>query len=213
MSLERKSTLGLSSIEERPLAVPNKEDPMRITLARSMALTAILLLATPPTARAASSIHQRHCVARAIAQGTNEETLVHCYQTFDAAIGAATNGRVHLKNAAMSRAVSATELSGDVPQTTYVLSIDYQNANFGGSTFTWFQSAPCGSYQTSSMPSGWNDVISSVAAYSGCATTLYWNVNFGTPTYAIGVNGSSANLGTFNDKASSQKWCPVYPCS
>jgi hypothetical protein len=185
---------------------------MRITLARSIALAAILLVATPTTAPAASSTHQRHCIARAIEQGTNEHPSVHCYQTFDAAISAATNGRVHLKNAATSRAVSSTELTGDAPLTTYVLSVDYQNANFGGSTFTWFQSAPCGYYQTGSMPSGWNDVVSSVAAYSGCATTLYWNVNFGTPTYAIGVNGSSANLGTFNDKTSSQKWCPVYPC-
>jgi hypothetical protein len=189
---------------------------MKALLARMLTITAILLLVTPSAVEAASaSASQRHCVARAIPVGTNEHASVRCYGTFGAAINAATNGRVKLKDATTSRSVSSAELTGgsDSPLTTYVLSVDYQNANFGGSTFTWVQSSPCGYYQAGSMPSGWNDVVSSVAAYSGCATTLYWNANFGTPTYHIGVNGSVANLGTFNDKTSSQKWCPVYPCS
>jgi len=93
-----------------------------------------------------------------------------------------------------------------------VLSIDYKDANFGGSTFTWYQTSTCGSFQTGSMPSGWNDMISSVAAYSGCATTLFYNINFGQPTYLITVNGNAASLGSMNDKTSSQKWCHTYPC-
>jgi hypothetical protein len=186
---------------------------MRATWIRAISLAAILLLATPTAVSATSSTHQRHCIAQAVTQGTNEQPLVRCYQTFGAAINAATKGRVDLKNATTSRAVSSAELAGDGPLTTYVLSVDYQNSNFGGSTFTWTQSSPCGYYQTGSMPSGWNDVVSSVADYSGCATTLYWNSNFGSPIYVIGVNQSVANLGTFNDKTSSQKWCPVYPCS
>jgi hypothetical protein len=189
---------------------------MRATWIRAISLAAILLLATPTAVSATSatsSTHQRHCIAQAVTQGTNEQPTVRCYQTFGAAINAATKGRVDLKNATTSRAVSSAELAGDGPLTTYVLSVDYQNSNFGGSTFTWTQSSPCGYYQTGSMPSGWNDVVSSVADYSGCATTLYWNSNFGSPIYVIGVNQSVANLGTFNDKTSSQKWCPVYPCS
>jgi len=186
---------------------------MRATSARSISLAAILLLAIPTAAHAANSTPQQHCIAQAIARGANEQPSVRCYRTFRAAISAATKGRVDLRNATTSRAVSSQELAGDSPLTTYVLSIDYQNANFGGSTFTWVQSSPCGYYQTGSMPSGWNDVVSSVADYSGCATTLYWNANFGSPIYVIGVNASVANLGTFNDKTSSQKWCPVYPCS
>jgi hypothetical protein len=63
------------------------------------------------------------------------------------------------------------------------------------------------------MPSGWNDVVSSVIAYSGCATTLYHDANFGGAVYRIGVNAAVASLGSFNDQTSSQKWCPIYPCS
>jgi hypothetical protein len=207
----------MGSFIDRPREVRSdgRERTMRATLARSISLAAIPLLATPTAVSAASSTHQRHCIAQAVAQDTNEKPSVRCYQTFGAAISAATKGRVTLKNATTARAVSSAELAAgsESPLTVYVLSIDYQNASFGGSTFTWTQSSPCGYYQAGSMPSGWNDVVSSVADYSGCATTLYWNSNFGSPIYAIGVNASVANLGTFNDKTSSQKWCPAYPCS
>jgi hypothetical protein len=122
-----------------------------------------------------------------------------------------------LSDAATSRLVSESELAGATaataaPDTNYVLSIDYKSADFGGSTFTWYQTTTCGSFQQGSMPSGWNDVISSVAAYSGCATTLFHDSNFGQPTYLITVNGNAAHLGDMNDQTSSQKWCHIYPC-
>jgi hypothetical protein len=63
------------------------------------------------------------------------------------------------------------------------------------------------------MPRGWNDTIRSVAQYSGCATTLYWDINFGGATRAIDVNESVLDLGDFDANVSSQKWCPVFSCS
>lgn len=69
-----------------------------------------------------------------------------------------------------------------------------------------------GSKDTVSMPSGWNDEVSSVHNYSNCATTLFWNSNFGQPTYNIGKNAGASSLGAFNDQTSSQKWCPSSPC-
>jgi len=62
------------------------------------------------------------------------------------------------------------------------------------------------------MPGGWNDVVQSVAAYSGCANTLYQNNNFGGRTYNIGRNGSSGNLGSMDKQTSSEKWCTSSPC-
>ena len=189
---------------------------MRKIFQRALSLTVVLLLVTPAAADAAStSTRQRHCIAQAQTVGAARATAkVQCFATFAAAIKAATGSRVNLGNATTSRRVSAAELSAspDSPTTTYVLSVDYHDANFSGSTFTWTAAAPCGYYLTGSMPSGWNDVISSVADYSGCATTLYHDANFGGSTYRIGVNGSAASLGSFNDQASSQKWCPVHPC-
>jgi hypothetical protein len=93
-----------------------------------------------------------------------------------------------------------------------VLSIDWTNVNFTGDSLTWEQSSKCGSFQASSMPSGWNDVVSSVETFNGCANTLYQNTNFGGNTLSIGRNTSAATLGSFNDETSSQKWCTSKPC-
>jgi len=189
---------------------------MRRTYVGALSLSLSLLLVTPATSYAAAGAgKQTHCIVQALPEGTVTQSAVRCYATFTAAIKAATNGRVNLRNATTSRKVSSTELSGgpDSPLTTYVLSVDYKDSNYSGSTLSAYQSSPCGYYQSSSMPSGWNDVVSSVIAYSGCATTLHQNSNFGGAVYRIGVNGAAASLGSFNDQTSSQKWCPVYPCS
>lgn len=127
-------------------------------------------------------------------------------------------GERHLKNAVKSRAVSAAELGASgsaavVPATSYVLSIEYWDSNYGGITYTNAWSGPCSTYGTvaSNVVPSWNDKISSVHAYSGCATTLFWNSNGGQPSYAIGVDGAVPNLGAFNDKASSHAWSARYP--
>ena len=185
-------------------------------LAFAMSVSIALLLVSPAAAQAGpGSARQQHCIAQALPAFDSGTSTVRCFSTFAGAIKAATSGRVTLRNATSSRKVTSAELSGSPTSalSTYVLSVDYKDANFSGSTLSWYQSAPCGYYLAGSMPSGWNDIVSSVIAYSGCATTLYQNSNFGGATYRIGVNRSAASLGSFNDQESSQKWCPVYPCS
>jgi hypothetical protein len=171
-----------------------------------------LLLAAASNASASAG---RYCAAQASpARGAAH---LRCFRDFASSISYATGGKIHLAAAARSRSVSEAELRGATaataaPNTTYVLSIDFLDANFQGNTFTWFGNSPCGFYANQTMASGWNDQVSSVATYSGCATTLFWDANFGRPTYPIGVDASVGNLGAFNDKTSSQKWCPSYPC-
>jgi len=155
-----------------------------------------------------------YCIAEAVQAGSSRTPSVTCFRTFARSIRAATNGRVNLPDSAAPGSVTPAELNvGPVALITeYVLSIDYQDSGFSGNTLTWTQTSRCGSFQASSMPAGWNDTISSVIASSGCATTLFWNTGFGTPSYPIARNGSASSLGTFNDQASSQTWCPTYPC-
>jgi hypothetical protein len=175
-----------------------------------LSLIVLLLFANAAAAEAAGA--QRHCIGQASSSGSVAQPL-RCFKTFGAAINAATRGKVNLKNAETGRLISRSEVDGTSPLSQVILSIDYHDANFSGSTFTWYASTGCGWYQTSSMPSGWNDVVSSVDVFSGCAETLYHDSNFGGSTFRIGVNGSAASLGSFNDQTSSEKWCPVYPCS
>jgi hypothetical protein len=181
---------------------------------------AFVLLTLPFTvAGSANSIKpETHCVASVGTIADSSASAGTCYLTFAEAIAVATDGRVHLANASRSRAVSAAELAPGVgggavvPNTTVVIGIDYMDPNFQGSTFTWTAPAACGNYQTSSEPTGWDNKISSVAAFSNCATTLHDGAEFGNPAFLVTVNGSAGSLGTFNDKTSSEKWCAAYPC-
>lgn len=181
-----------------------------------VSVTALLLFSAPTVALAAGTAQSpgRYCVARAIPAGSSARPVATCYATFAQSIRAATRGRVNLPATAAPGSISPDQLNKGpmTPDTTFVLAIDYKNSNFGPPTLTWTQSAGCGRFQASSMPSGWNDVISSVALFSGCASTLFQNNGFGGTTFHIGKNGSAASLGTFNDKTSSQKWCPTSPC-
>lgn len=155
-----------------------------------------------------------YCVAQAVPAGTSHVAQATCYTTFARAIAAATGGRVRLPASAKPGSVTPNELNADAtPDTEFVLSIDYQNVDFGGNTLTWTQTSKCGSFQASSMPSGWNDTISSVIASSGCANTLFRNNDFSSSTFGIPRNGSASALGSFNDEASSQAWCPGLPCA
>jgi hypothetical protein len=159
---------------------------------------------------AASGPHARHCVARL---GASQPTM-RCFAGLNAAVAAATSGRVQLLSnitGADLRSIplnSAGAASGDY----YVVSIEWTGANYTGASLTWQATAPCGNYANSSMPRGWNDTIRSVAQYSGCATTLYWDINFGGDSRAIDVNASMLDLGDFDANVSSQKWCPVFSC-
>jgi Peptidase inhibitor family I36 len=171
---------------------------------------AALMIFGAPVALAAGTAHpsSRHCVAEAVPAGSSARPAVACYATFAQSIRAATSGRVSLPATVAAGSVRPDQLNAGpaAPDTTYVLSIDWTGTGYSGSSLTWYQSSRCGSFQAASMPSGWNDVVQSVAAYSNCANTLYQNNNYGGKTYHIGENGSASSLGSMNKQTSSQKW-------
>jgi hypothetical protein len=199
----------------KALAARRDEPPLKRRLLTLLSLPALLLFTAPAVALAATpAASGQACLAQAQPPGSTAAPAVTCYPTFAQSISAATGGRVSLPPGTAAGSVTPDQINAGaaVPNTSFVLSIDFVNSNFGGPSLTWFQSSKCGSFQIASMPSGWNDVISSVQAYNGCANTLYQNNNFGGTTFNIGRNGSAAGLGSFNDKTSSQRWCTASPC-
>src|SRR5207245_4320110 len=118
--------------------------------------------ANAATHRAASSQGQ-NCVAQAEPAGSMATPTATCYSTFSAAIRAATGGRVRLPATARPGSVTPRMIDAwnDAPATTFILSVDYKDANFGPPSLTWTQSSDCGRFQAASMPSGWNDIVSS----------------------------------------------------
>jgi len=149
----------------------------------------------------------RHCVAKFGA------LTMRCFGALNAAVAAATDGRIQLPAGTTGAALQAIPLNQGAGDSDYhVVSIEWTRPNYSGASLTWQAPSPCGDYASSSMPRGWNDAIRSVAQYSGCATTLYWDVNFGGADDVIGVNASVPELASFDGNVSSQKWCPVSPC-
>ena len=180
-----------------------------------LVVTTVALAALAGPTPSAAAAQSRQCIAQP--QPDGQAPAMDCFATFAQAIAAATTGRVQLPpNAAPSLLPAAdVDAAGNVddsPSTTVIIGIDFTGTSYSGSSLTWYQSAGCGSYQASSMPAGWNDVIESVANYSGCGTTLYQNINFGGSTFSVGIDGSAPTLGSFNDEASSQKWCAAASC-
>jgi Peptidase inhibitor family I36 len=201
---------------------------MKRRLVLVAALSGLLLYGSATAAsaathhRAASSQHQRpaagaaqNCVAQALPAGSMVTPTATCYATFSAAIKAATGGRVTLPATAKPGSVTPAMIDAwnAAPATTFVLSIDYKDANFGGGSLTWTQSSDCGKFQAASMPSGWNDVVSSLVTGTNCANSLYQNVRFGGTRLDVSKNTSRSGLGSFNDLTSSQKWCTAKPCT
>jgi Peptidase inhibitor family I36 len=177
-----------------------------------VASVAVVIVATQMTAlpAAGSGPHGRHCVARL---GTSQPTM-RCFAALNAAVAAATNGRMQLPSDTTGADLRSIPLNGAAAPGNYdVVSIEWTGSTYTGSSLTWEAPSPCGTYANASMPRGWNDTIRSVAQYSGCATTLYWDINFGGATRAIDVNASVPDLGNFDANTSSQKWCPVLGCS
>jgi hypothetical protein len=86
------------------------------------------------------------------------------HATFAEAIAAATGGTVHLSPTAKPIQLTQGMLAA-APDTQPVIGIDYVNSNFQGNTLTRAESvggcAVGQNFQASSMPSGWNDVVSS----------------------------------------------------
>lgn len=186
-----------------------------------LSLIGLVLSAGMTAASAATARHQhaaasgaQYCVAQAEPDGSTVTPTATCYSTFAASIRAATGGAIRLPASTRPGQITAADLRSwaAVPATVFVLSIDYVNSNFGGNSLTWTQSTDCGSFQAASMPSGWNDVVSSVITSADCANSLFQNNNFGGSRLDISRNTSRATLGSFNDLTSSEKWCTSKPC-
>lgn len=121
----------------------------------------------------------------------------HCYSSHSAMLGA-----LESKGPLAVESESATPAS---VLTSYVLAVFYMNASYGGSSLTSYTSysSLCAShsYTANSMPSGWNDDISSYLSYGTCKTKVYENINLSGSSH--GRVADASNLGAMNDKTSS----------
>ncbi|MGP4005685.1 hypothetical protein [Streptomyces sp. 4N124] len=117
--------------------------------------------------------------------------------------GAAAFGAVAPAEAAPSTA------SGNVGVQYVVNAVFYEHRNYGGSTLTSAGDYGCDTnsdvdWQRSSMPSAWNDEVSSWHGFSNCQARIYEFTNFAGASYGAYTNSNYVG-DAMNDEASSYK--------
>lgn len=135
----------------------------------------------------------RNCVAL-----PNQAT--RCFATFTAGVTYATGGRVTTGDPSTAqRQLAAAPLSGGLE----IRAILFVNSGYGGSTFTIYDYDVC-TWKQPSMPSGWDNVVSSVQVGSRCGISLYENGTFGGAQ--LNVEANTTYVGdAMNDRTSSWK--------
>ncbi len=144
-----------------------------------------------------------------------------CYSNFADALAAATGGRVLLPKEfrpdditqeILDTGLADAKLAGI--QTYVVIGIDWEHANFQGSSIIneTDHSAGCTdgtSYGWENMGGNWwNDRISSAQGYTGCRADHYEAAYYGGALLRCYPNSTSvcANSGVMNDQTSSINW-------
>ncbi|WP_147339431.1 hypothetical protein [Actinomadura spongiicola] len=174
------------------------------------------LVVAPVSAVAAGP--ERHCV---VSVGDRE---ARCFGGFREALAEATAGRItdapgNAAAAAADRVLErrinalAAERGGSALREGYVLSIEYQHENFGGSSIIFTGYRGCDGIDDGIVefeyadlaPIGWNDTISSFRTYSDCRVRHFEHPHFVTPRTVFQTTLSYIGS-LMNDRASSLQW-------
>jgi hypothetical protein len=157
-----------------------------------------------------------HCVVKTVAFNPGEAppsnlppAKLDCFASFAEAILFATKGAVQLPpNATPDQLTPELLAATAVTPTQNLIAIEYEHVDYGGRSLTFSSETTCAQSNIAapSMPSGWNDIISSAQAFSGCNNSYHYeNVNY---------QGTVANCGSacnwigdvLNDRTSSILW-------
>jgi hypothetical protein len=176
---------------------------------------------------------ERHCVASAVEAGSAGDSRMVCFKTFREAVYVATGGRIEDAPNDASKAatdgsfndrlfaepeqqagdVSSLDVccNGTVGKGKVVLSVEYEHINYRGNTLTYKAKSGCDrsrdiDWQSAYVGDRFNDEISSYAAGGGsrCQIKHFRHRDYGGASTIR--KRQDANMGLFNDEASSIRW-------
>ncbi|WP_224249368.1 hypothetical protein [Hyalangium gracile] len=159
---------------------------------------------------------EKHCVTRAqsLKPGAplpepSAAPPEDCFPTFSEAISFATRGAIRLPLTAKPADLKEEDLkAAPVPSgLPYAIGIGYTETGFSGSSIVFTAVENCGAILYASMPSGWNDAISSMQTFMGSRcrhSFLFEHVNFQGASLDCGLGCNS--LGVLNKQTSSIFW-------
>ncbi|MGC4174004.1 peptidase inhibitor family I36 protein [Demequina sp.] len=169
----------------------------RLVAFAAAAIAPAVLMATPA---AADTQGEQVCWLNA---DTGAFACFDTYAEFVAASGVAPIATAPL--GPKSKSSLTSEAVAIEPYASYYIATFYEDASYGGASVnvTSSNSTLCVGYHYygSSMPSGWNDRVSSFKGYGTCKVKLYKDAAYGGATY--GPFASSSSIGSMNDEASS----------
>lgn len=170
-------------------------------------------------ARSTETNNKQYCYALIApnVEGSNGSSRIiktECFDNFADSIYVATNGRVQLDHSTRPEEVTNEDLNfnnglNSSLSSQVVIGIDWDSTNFAGSSYTWVVSGSgCSSstqYSVSSMPSGWDNRVSSARGYSNCNYFYhYQNTSYGGSS--VVCNTECSSMGSLNNATSSEKW-------
>lgn len=147
-----------------------------------------------------------------VAEAAFPEPTIDCFPTFAEAVEFATGGDLSADNpAALERTLDA---SGMAPASSswVLLGIEYANTGYSGASLVLYGSSGsgCGSSRTygfPTMPTGWNNRVSSARSYAGCASSHYTLTSYRGSVRTC--QGGCSTLGTLNNNVSSIVFRPL----
>jgi hypothetical protein len=184
----------------------------------SLGCLAFVFFLTAASSQKASD-SQNHCYALLSPVNPNSGEFsqileTKCFDSFSESLGAATKGRVQLDSSISPENVTEDILNDNIEKKLtdlqIVIGIDWDNSSFSGSSYIWVVSnGGCSNsvqYSVSSMPTGWDNRVSSARAYSPCNYFHhYQNTSHGGSSLICNTIGCSS-MGLLNNATSSEKW-------
>lgn len=140
------------------------------------------------------------------------DPAIDCFPTFGAAIEFVTAGEVVADSPAELERIAAANGGEVTTAASVILGYEYKNVGYSGGSLVLYGSSGsgCGSsttYGFRTMPTGWNNVISSARSYSGCWSTHYDYTGYGGTRTTC--KGACSSLGTMNNRTSSIVFRPI----
>jgi hypothetical protein len=191
--------------------------PARTTLMIGLMIFSGVAVAPPSSART-----ETHCTQQ-VTVGDHEPPDPVCFSSYPDLIAFLTGGRLHLADDLTTEpdgsgdtALDQQIRTAEVARSVHVISTEYVDANYAGSSFTFTWSSDCTGIDVawSSMPTGFDNDISSSHTGLNCVAVHYDNTGATPSTPPSGASlscptfASCATMGTMNDKTSSMRWTP-----
>lgn len=157
----------------------------------------------------------QHCVASTFAQPKGQPmpqnlapTRFDCFDTFADAISSVSKGTVRLPTNAKPEDLKQEDVDRMASMAVYVIAVEYEHDYFGGASYTLQSDVTCQGWYHGipSLPYGWDNLISSAIAYSGCNNSWHYE-NPGYTGAVVNCGTACAQIGAaMNDRTSSIIW-------